>query len=131
VAVAGGLGDFGVLLTDPGGRRTGADPATGADLREIPASGSYTDALANDSTGARPTAAVTFVEVDRPQAGVYTLEVRGLAPGAFTVSVDSRGPDGYRQRETAAKAMVTAGVVVRYKLRVRSTKAEGPLIVPD
>ena len=128
--VAGKFGGFRVLLTDPDGRRTGTDPATGAALREIPESGSYTDALANNVTGERPTSAATFVEIDYPEAGVYTLEVRGLAPGAFVLSVDSRGPDGQRRQETAPKETVTNGAVVRYKLHIESGPPEGPLIGP-
>ena len=75
-----------MLLTDPLGRRTGYDPATGTEVNEIPSS-SYglMGGIENDETNTDGIPGLLTVEANDPIPGNYTLQITGTGTGSYEV----------------------------------------------
>lgn len=113
----GALGEFiaTLLLTDPQGRRTGFDPASGDTLREIPR-GWYDDEVIEDPMEEGSGAATRGIEITAPEAGAYTLTVRATVPGTYELSI--RGYDVRLEPSgrSFSHVPITAGTVHTYLL---------------
>lgn len=91
-AGGGALGEFiaTLLLTDPRGRRSGVDVASGDTLQQIPGAW-YDDEVIEDPEEEGSGAATRGIEITAPEPGAYALTVHATAPGTYDLSI--RGYD--------------------------------------
>jgi len=76
-----------LLVTDPLGRRTGADPLTGQSYNEIP-NGSYETEFLEDPEEEGAGAEAKAIEISRPDAaGEFTLRVTGTDNGTYDLQI--------------------------------------------
>jgi N-acetylneuraminic acid mutarotase len=98
-----------LLLTDPSGRKTGLDVATGEVLDQIPTSAHFSDAIENDVTGSPPTGISHSVEVLQPAGGTQQVLVTGLELGIFMLEVDAFSQDGSPQPPVSIQGIASPG----------------------
>jgi len=84
---AGATSTIEVLVTDPTGRRTGFEPATGAILREIPRSEYETWSLGRDDDDVEngELKDENVVDIFEPMDGVYVVQAIGRTAGEYTI----------------------------------------------
>jgi PKD repeat protein len=103
-------------LTDPGGHRTGYDPATGTMLHED-TSASYEEftSFADPLGTLDEKAAVPSIAARDPQTGTYGLEVFGTRDGSFTLQLATVNGD-QEQGATTIAGTITAGATKRFEV---------------
>lgn len=105
----GALGEFiaTLLITDPRGRRTGLDVASGATLKEIPRAW-YDDEVIEDPQEEGSGMATRVIEITAPEAGSYTLAVQAGERGTYDLSIRAYDfrlePSGREFRDVAIEA---------------------------
>jgi len=87
-------GNAELLVTDPSGKRTGFDPASRSDVREIGASNYFREGLRDEQDRAAPDAFNHSFESFQPAVGIYSVLVTGLGPGVYNLSIYVRSRDG-------------------------------------
>jgi hypothetical protein len=75
-----------LLLTDPQGRRTGRDPTTNSDYKEIPNSGYGDESIADAETGESVPPEMEL-DIREPMNGTYILQVVGTESGSYSLYV--------------------------------------------
>jgi hypothetical protein len=120
-----------VLVRDPIGNRSGADPVTDTLLEQIPGSYAIVDGLTNDVTGAPATSLLYQVGIFEPQQGLYSLAVNGEPPGGpFTLIVRGFNQDGGIQPGTTVQGTVATGAVATYQVGFASTTGATTTVTP-
>ena len=87
-------GNAELLVTDPFGKRTGFDPASRSDVREIGASNYFREGLRDEQDRAAPDAFNHSFESFQPAVGIYSVLVTGLGLGVYNLSIYVRSRDG-------------------------------------
>ena len=109
-----------IVVVDPRGRRTGFDPAAGANYREIPRS-SYLEEGSVQRTVA--------VAIGQPIDGRYNLEVIGTGPGTYALDVRGWDRNGDGTGRPHFRPIPTArGSVHRYHLQYSAVPNAPPTV---
>lgn len=104
-----------IMLTDPLGRRTGADPSgRGATYSGMPngfydEAASYANVNADGTFGVNDEDPPKEVEVSGNPDGNYVVDVFGTGAGIYTLLIQLNGPRGRTSRTTFANIPITAG----------------------
>ena len=122
------VGDGTLLVTDPEGRRTGINPATGEEVREIPRSVFYRDAIDNDVTGEPATASTFFVDIEQPLQGTYEVLVTGLTGGVRTLLVSAISTDNKLQPLASVPVELSPGSTATFEVEFASFPGAIPRI---
>ena len=80
------------MLTEPGGKRLGKDPLTGADYREITAAFYEGEGLDDDETG-EPGPETLVLDMSAPAPGEYVLKVTGTEDGYYSLDINAYDRD--------------------------------------
>jgi hypothetical protein len=85
-----------LLITDPSGRRLGADPLTNTSFQEIPNSAYNNEPLEDDDTQIPDDDSDTMksLEVVSPATGDYTLTVTGTGEGTYDMEISGMDANG-------------------------------------
>jgi hypothetical protein len=110
-----------LLVTDASGNRTGADPASGNPLQEIPGSAYFVDRLDNDVTGAIATNPSHTVVIPTPKQGAFTIAAQGLGTGPYSVVVRGFSQDGSPQPPILIDGNAVPGSTTTYTVNYVST----------
>jgi MYXO-CTERM domain-containing protein len=107
-----------LCLTDPLGRRSGFDPATGKILQEnLDAAYVVEESFADPLGVLLPGDPVRSLTVSNPEPGTYGLEVFGTGTGAFTLRVGG-SEGGPLDVQSTLTGTVTNGSVTRFEVHV-------------
>jgi len=117
-------------LTDPRGRRTGYDPATGENLQEN-RTAYYSEFTSwADPLGVLPEAdPFRYIAARDPEAGTYGLEVFGIGDGPFTLTLGTVNGD-QQQDVTTLIGNITNGETKRYEITYSGPGAITAAAVP-
>lgn len=114
------VGDGTLLVTDPQGRRTGINPATGEEVQEIPRSVFYRDAIDDDVTGEPATASTFFVDMEQPLQGTYQVLVTGLTGAVRNLSVTAISTDNSLQPLASVPVELRPGSTATFQVEFAS-----------
>jgi hypothetical protein len=117
-----------VLVTDPNGRRSGIDPATGQVFDEIPGS-SYSDegGIEDDENPGFHTDFYRSLHLSAPVDGNYQINVTGTGSGPYDLEVVARdSSDSYTLQQLLG--VTRPGTVDQYSLAFSRTQSDGTSI---
>ncbi len=117
--------DARLLVIDPRGARTGLDPASGEQIKDIPESVVFVDWIDNDRTGEAATSFTVQVIIDHPSDGTYRIVVVGLGP-ASELAVHAFSTDGSAQPQVRAQLSLKEKARSEFQLHFRSTPGSTP-----
>ncbi|MDO8613596.1 MAG: C39 family peptidase [Dehalococcoidia bacterium] len=109
-----------LLVTDPVGRRTGYDAATGLIINEIPgASYGLDQALVDQETGATLPGVLTLY-LDLPSTGSYRLDIVAVAAGSYAVDINAYDETGQLSSRLDLEGVATPGPSQIYEVSYSS-----------
>ena len=110
-----------LLLTDPEGRKTGADPRDKTTYKDIPVSFYEFESLDDDETG-EPGPASGVIDVGNPVDGVYILRVTGIEDGRYSLELNGYNKKYDASHVEALDIPIKKGEVVEYRFRYSRTE---------
>lgn len=116
-----------LLVTDPSGRRTGYDSATGTVLTEIPNSIYITQTLVDQLNPSNPPSEIKFVYANEPVTGSYQIGLIGTGNGNYTLSVIGMTRAG-TQSSQVLTGQTTAGQSIPYQVPYSTSDGTGPIL---
>jgi len=105
-----------LVLTDPRGRKTGADPRNQQRFQGIPESSYEQEGLDDDETG-EPGPVSLALYVANPVPGAYNLQVIARTSGCYSLEIRVLGRELKPERVTFKDVPVAAGGVHTYRVR--------------
>jgi hypothetical protein len=102
-----------LLITDPSGRRLGADLLTNASFQEIPNSAYNNEPLEDDDTGVPDDDSDTMkdIEVVSPATGDYTLTITGTGNGTYDMEIQGLDANGQPSLSTFSGVPISTNQV--------------------
>lgn len=121
------LSDAWLLIIDPQGKRTGLDPDSGREVREIPASVVFVDQIDNAVTGEPATSYTVQVIINRPPDGAYRVIVVGQGKPT-ELGVHAYATDGSRQPLVRVPLSLGNKSRNEFRLHLSSAPGSGPRV---
>lgn len=114
-----------LLVTDPSGARTGLDPASGEEIREIADAVVVVDQIDNIVPGEAGTPPIVNVSIDHPRDGAYGVLIVGQGqPSELTVHAFST--DGTLQPTVRVPLNLRRGMRTEFRLHFSSAPGSRP-----
>ena len=109
-----------ILVTNGVGQRTGIDPASGAEVQEIPGAVVFQDGLLNLTT--RESAGVTqSVIIQQPGSAQFTVSVKGKETGSFELRIGGVDVNGNDAPELVISDRIVLGASKVYAVNLNAT----------
>jgi len=112
-----------LLITDPSGRRLGADPLTNTSFQEIPNSAYNNEPLEDDDTQIPDDDSDTMksLELVSPLTGDYTLTVTGTGEGTYDMEIAGMDTNGQPSVSTFSAVPISTNQVQTMVIHYDST----------
>jgi len=119
-----------LLLTDPGGKRTGFDSSTDSILQQIPRSAYISDFVEADDESGVETPTTYGVDIFQPSQGIYMVTLTGLQLGTYTLSVRAFSQDGSPQPAVSLQGAAEPGSSSTVTVQYSSIPGSFPTVTP-
>ena len=103
-----------LMLSDPAGRRLGADPTARMEYQEIPAAYYESVGLEDDETGAAEDDPAKSMFIPNPITGSYHLYIAGIAAGVYSCYISAEDGNGTDKEARLEKISIREGEVHSY-----------------
>ncbi len=126
-------GNVDFVVTDPLGRRIGIDPATGAEVAEIPDASYSVDFLADDDPSGvdHTTPEITIFETVFPVEGFYQIDVHAAPGTEYTLTIFTYDLDGNLSSMPVETRSVGSEGIVTHRLNYSLDLRLGASIHPS
>ncbi len=128
-ALAMAVDDAWLLVTDPAGRRTGflsGSMGKRDEIREIPRSDVYVDAIDDDVTGESDPGFTATVHVSEPADTLYRVVVGSDKAQTIELAIDGFSTDASRQRPIRMPIALEPGGRAEFRLRFSPSPGAAP-----
>lgn len=114
--------DADLLVTDPTGRQTGLDGASGIILKNIPQSNYVTDVVGSAEVVVDTAPRIAHsVDMLQPAQGTYVVQVEGSQPGTYSLVVAAFSQDGTAQPRPTISGIAGAGSSSSFQINLTSS----------